>query len=191
MEKTYSIMVTTGGTKEQLHKLFQSLRDLNAISFFEISAYEKPVKSVVPAESEYVKVLPLTNTLDMLYGFYPRKQGKAKGLQTMINLLTKGSKVKGIGNVQLNHHQISLAIREYARKCEIEETETKYICMFDTFMNSRIYDFVSKTSEAYESGMLATYGENWQKMKFAYTDEVAVSEMEITTETDTEQLSIL
>lgn len=170
-EKRYAIEITTKGTATQLHKLFQALADLGAIGKeFEITPLADK-QTVEKKEDDNTIVLPLAETVEMLYKSFPRKDGKAKGVEACVAYLNKGRQVTCYpGKTRLNHHQLSLAIREYARICEKEQKEKQYIQMYSTFMNKTVLDFVESTRDIYEQGMHDKYGEDWQKLKFIYRD---------------------
>jgi hypothetical protein len=166
-EKRYAIEVTTLGTKGQLEKLLQSLTDLHAIKEYSVTPIVAKMEK--PKDLDNVVCYPLTSTVETLYNEYPRKQGKTEGVKNCIAYLNKGRQITGYPNkVQLNHHQLSLAIREYARVCEKEQKEKQFIQMFSTFMNSKVLDYVESTRDIYEQGMQDKYGDGWQKLKFIY-----------------------
>lgn len=170
-EKRYSVELITHGTKIQLNKLFQALADLGAIGKeFEITPLADK-QTEEKKEDGNVIVLSLAETVETLYTEFPRKEGKAMGVEACVAFLNKGRQVTGYpGKTRLNHHQLSLAIREYARICEKEQKEKQYIQMYSTFMNKTVLDFVESTRDIYEQGMHDKYGEDWQKLKFIYRD---------------------
>ena len=104
---------------------------------------------------------------ELIYSKYPRKEGKARGIEQVGQLL-KGKTVSGIGRVKFNHCQLYCAVREYDMVCEESGRETKFIQLFSTFMNKTVLDYVEKSAEGYEKYMQREYGNEWREIKFVY-----------------------
>lgn len=63
---------------------------------------------------------------ESVYAFYPRKEGKAKGLQ----------KLRARNWTEESFREFESAVKEYARKCRMERTDAKYIKHFVTFVGT-------------------------------------------------------
>lgn len=103
---------------------------------------------------------------EKLYKLYPRKAGKARGIQLVLAYLKNGRVITGQGKVKYNHIQIDLAIQAYTKK--VQGYEEQYIKVFSTFMNLAICDYIEITKDSYEKYMQKKYGDNWKKIKFIY-----------------------
>lgn len=110
----------------------------------------------------------ISEASDKIYSFYPRKEGKAKGYEYIKAYLKNGRNLSNIGKVKLNHEQIICAVMNYAMNCRENNTDTKYIQQFSTFMNKTIIDHLEESREGYEEYMKKTYGSDWDKIKFIY-----------------------
>lgn len=123
--------------------------------------------SVVPLAggSDRVEVFCIDEVFDLAYQRYPRGSGKTRGKQIYIQYLN-GRRVKGQPTIKYNHHQLSIAIQNYAE--EVTGRAEDKIKMFDTFMGSHVIDCVERTAEAYSEAMRDKYGEKWQEIKFMY-----------------------
>lgn len=102
---------------------------------------------------------------ELIYSKYPRKEGKARGIEQVGQLL-KGKKISGIGRVKFNHCQLYCAVRDYAIDCEESGRETKFIQLFSTFMNKTVLDYIEKSVPGYEEYMQRKYGDEWREIKF-------------------------
>lgn len=163
----YTVTIDTDNSLKKVEKLFIALKDLGAIDgIIEIEEIKDPVPETPTPEVVNGLVFSLKDTMETLYEYYPKKQGKAKGIEYMSAYLTKGRVVKGFGRLTYNAHQLSLAIRQYAFECE--DKDEQYIQMFSTFMNKSVIDYVEKTKEKYENGMQKKYGDDWENKKFIY-----------------------
>lgn len=101
-----------------------------------------------------------------IYEQYPRKEGKAKGIEHLKAYLTKGRQIAGYGTVKFNHEQIYCAVREY--QFVSEQADTEFVQLFSTFMNKTVIDYVEKSKTGYEEYMLRNYGDEWRNHKFIY-----------------------
>ena len=110
----------------------------------------------------------IKRVFDEAYQFYPRKEGKAEGLKTYIAYLAKGRQIAGQGRIRLNHHQILIAIQDYAYDCADNKTDKQFTQLFSTFMATTVLDYVEKTQEPYAEFMQEKYGES--KPKFEYRE---------------------
>ena len=161
----YIVELTSDNSRKKIEKLLSALKELGVVTGdFKIIEEETP--KAENQKPEIKDAISLIETVEMIYNFYPKKQGKAKGMEYLNAYLTKGRVIAGFGKVILNHHQISLATRQYAIDCK--DTEKKFIQDFSTFMNKTILDYVDKTKETYEKGMEAKYGIDWREKKFTY-----------------------
>ena len=69
--------------------------------------------------------------------------------------------------VRYNHIQIRFALKKFVD--DNENTEEQFIPRLPTFLGEKtLCDYVTATRPAYEHYMASKYGENWQKVKFAY-----------------------
>lgn len=163
----YIIKINSDNSIKKIEKLFVALKELGAINAFDMEIVEEHKKEEpAPMLSENEQLCNLSETVETLYNFYPKKQGKAKGVEYLIAYLTKGREVKGYGKIKFNYYQLSLAIRSYAIECK--DKEEQYIQMFSTFMCKNVIDYVDKTKAIYEHGMREKFGDDWQKVKFIY-----------------------
>lgn len=105
---------------------------------------------------------------EKIYSDYPRKEGKAEGFRHLSSYLTLGKNIKGLDKVKYNHHQIRIAVQEYALECKEQQRETIHIKLFSTFLNQDLLDWVERTNTIYENLMQQHYGDEWQKLKFIY-----------------------
>ena len=110
------------------------------------------------ADEGFFEKFSANEICEKCYSFYPRKDGKSKGIKLFLNYLKQQ---------KYNHFEILIAIQEYSY--DMENKDNKYIQMFSSFMGDTINDYISKTIPQYESVMLEKYGENWRDIKFIYT----------------------
>lgn len=130
---------------------------------------EKPAEPKVEETDSNVKVISIKDAVKQIYNAYPRKLGKAKGVEYILAYLGKGRKVAGFGNIKFNHEELYCAVKHYSIECERNETESDFIKHFSTFMNKDIIDYVDLAKEkGYEDYMERTYGSDWRKVKFVY-----------------------
>jgi len=121
-----------------------------------------------PAERDpRVITLSIKEVAEEIYKPYPRKEGKAKGIEQVRQFL-KGKRISGLGTVRFNHAQLYCAVRDYAMDCEENGREIKFIQQFSTFMGKTVIDYVEKSAAGYEKYMLREYGDEWRRIKFVY-----------------------
>lgn len=70
---------------------------------------------------------------------------------------------------RLYSYQIIFAFRKYLRECYSRGTDSQFVKLASSFMTNMVYDYAEIVNEPFESIMVATYGENWRKVKFIYT----------------------
>ena len=76
----------------------------------------------------------LKEDFESVYQLYPRKLGKATGLDRL---------VKTIRSEQA-FADFLVAVKNYAEYCKIHQLEEKYIMHFSTFANKRWLDYVNR-----------------------------------------------
>ena len=133
----------------------------------QLSLTENNLATADKSQSDNTRTISVKEVAELIYSKYPRKEGKARGIEQVGQLL-KGKSVSGIGWVKFNHGQLYCAVREYAMCCEENERETKFIQIFSTFMNKTVLDYVENSAEGYEKYMKREYGNEWRKIKFVY-----------------------
>ena len=133
----------------------------------------EPLPAIEPAKEEKndePKISILEEFLN-IYTKYPCNIGKAKkeSLNKYYAWIT-GKAVTVMGSrktVRYNHIQIRFALKKFVD--DNENTEEQFIPRLPTFLGEKtLCDYVTATRPAYEHYMASKYGENWQKVKFAY-----------------------
>lgn len=69
----------------------------------------------------------LLEKIDQVYQGYPRKEGKAKGVQSLLAQIKAGASLD----------EFDRAVKNYAAKVRSENTEPKFIKLFSTFVGSK------------------------------------------------------
>ena len=77
-----------------------------------------------------------------IYKEYPRKEGKVKGIEKVINLLS---------NKKITKEELLKSVRNYSK--EKEKTDKKYILIFSTFMNGRYEDYLYDSNIVEDKGV--------------------------------------
>ena len=77
-----------------------------------------------------------------IYKEYPRKEGKVKGIEKVINLLK---------NKKITKEELLKSVRNYSK--EKEKTDKKYILIFSTFMNGRYEDYLYDSNIVEDKGV--------------------------------------
>ena len=78
----------------------------------------------------------------IIYDIYPKKVGRTKAFDNYC-LWLKGKSVNG-KKVKLSNRQMYLAVRNYVRQQEEQETELEYFKNFDTLMGKQLLDYIIK-----------------------------------------------
>lgn len=79
---------------------------------------------------------------ELIWKEYPHKQGKSKAIEYYLQWI-KGRKISGV-MLKLSDKQMYFAVKKYAKECEDNNTELKYIKHGDTFFNKAILDYVEE-----------------------------------------------
>ena len=93
-----------------------------------------------------------------------KRYNKKDTLERLTRILNSKDKKK-----RLNHSQILLAYIGYFKECYIKGKES-YLKCSETFLTSKVYDYVEKTQVQYEQAMQNKYGDNWRDIKYTYTE---------------------
>ena len=153
--------------KVQENRVYQEIAEPEQLSFPLETDFQNIPDAEVVKESNS-REFTLKEAVDLIYGAYPRKEGKAKGYELAIAYLKKGRHLSGFGTIKYNHEQIYCAVRDYAMDCKEKGRDKEYIQLFSTFMHKTVVDYVEKSAEGYEEYMQRKYGNEWRNIKFTY-----------------------
>lgn len=166
----YILTFNTDKTGKQINQLLSALKGLSVIDTVNVQKINdsEPKLKTKEVDNSNVMQFSLTQTAEKIYSAYPRKQWKTKGIEKLNAYLNKGCEIVGMGKVRYNHHQIYMAVQQYANECTEQQKEQQFIKEFSTFMNKSVIDYVETTQQAYEIGMKSKYGEKWSGLRFEY-----------------------
>jgi len=163
VEKTEN--VSTLDTQVSIGKISidKSINNIHANSEDEVVIEDTSNKISVLKEFEiFYKLYPCSlnkskkNSLNLYYGWLVGKQITIMGCKKTI---------------RYNHLQLLFALKLFIKSND--NVEEQFIPRLPTFLGEKtLYDYVENSRQGYESYMLKTYGEDWQKVKFEYSNEV-------------------
>lgn len=87
----------------------------------------------------------LLEHFELIWKIYPNKKGKAKALEYYLQWI-KGRKIANVTR-KITDKQMYYAVQRYAKECEDNNTEVKFIKHGDSFFNKAILDYVEEENE--------------------------------------------
>lgn len=112
-----------------------------------IDNYTKQAKSKKNKDNSKVEDEEIDKyNFEQIWKVYPRKKGKASSYTSFLKFVNDGKKIDNV-KYKLDAEQIAKAVIKYAKECEENKTEERYIMHGSTFFNGKILDYIDEQEE--------------------------------------------